>query len=157
MLYQSTVHPGGSFSLAEMAACLCSLSFHFLCHPLPSSPFGCYLLCFAHFFCPFSSTNKQRSVSLHSQHCVAGLQIAVLSCQEVFFLGIRFWVFIWTVNCELLSVQLSPLLCHFLPFFHTGWLIYPNITQQLMLLWPLFSCSSLSLWASSVDQNGPMS
>lgn len=88
MLYQRTVHPGGWFSLAEMAACLCSLLFQFLCHPVMSFLLLPALL--SSFLLAILLHNKQRSVSLCSQACVTGLQIAVLSCQEVFFfLGIN--------------------------------------------------------------------
>lgn len=96
MLYQSTVHPGGLFSLAEMAACLMfSLLLHpFSCtSPFPASSFpvvsfsllsGALLISSA-LPSTFSSTNKQRSVSLHNQVYEAGLKGVNLSCQEDFF------------------------------------------------------------------------
>lgn len=71
---------------------------------------------FARFVCSLSptlaSTDKQRSVSLHSQVYEAGLQIVALSCQEDFFLGIvEFDLFPYgTKDSEVVSVQLSPLL-----------------------------------------------
>lgn len=85
MLYQSTVHPGGLFSLAEMAACLCFLSFSIpfsFPFPFPASSFPVVsfpllsgaLLISSDLPSTFSSTNKQRSVSLHNQVYEAGLK-----------------------------------------------------------------------------------
>lgn len=126
MLYQSTVHPGGWFSLAEMtemAACLRFLLFSILdSFPFPasSSPVisfsllsGALRISSALPF-TFSFTDKQRSVSLHSQVYEAGLQKVELSCQEDSFLALcEFDLF----PCEKKAVSLC--LSSFHPFFLT--------------------------------------
>lgn len=124
MFYQSTVHPGGWFSLAEMAACLCSL-FSSILDSFPftaSSPLVISfsllpgaLLIFSALPSTFSPTDKQRSVSLHSQVYVARLQIVELSCQEDFFLALCEFDF-FPYGRKTMSKSLSS----FHPFFLTA-------------------------------------
>lgn len=68
----------------------------------------------------FSSTDKLRSVSLHSQVYEAGLLIVELSCQEDFFLALgEFHLFPY----ERKTVSLCLSNCH--PFFLTPYLSSP--------------------------------
>lgn len=143
MLYQSTVHPGGWFSLAEMAACLHFLfSIPYLFPFLASSSLvisfsllsGAFLISFA-LSSTFSFTDKQRSVSLHSQVYEAGLQIVEFSCQGDFFLGIVwFWLIsLWekdhgpyvcpsfTSSVSLLILSFQPGLVDFIQTKYNDW------------------------------------
>lgn len=73
MLYQSTVHPGGWFSLAEMtemAACLRFLLFSFLGYVILS----CHLLFITVWHCSFlllSPSHSPSQTSKDQYHCTA--------------------------------------------------------------------------------------
>lgn len=144
MLYQSTVHPGGWFSLAEMAACLRFLffiipySFPFLASSslvISYSLLSGALLISSAVPSTFSFTDKQRSVSLHNQVYEAGLQIVEFSCQGDFFLGIVwFWLIsLWdkdhgpyvcpafTASVSLLILSIEPGFVDFIQTKYNDW------------------------------------
>ena len=124
MLYQSTVHPGGWFRLAEMAACLRLLFFSTLCSsptPASSSPFHCCLaLCSVLPPSPPHSPPLTSKDQCHSTTRFMRLdcKLVELSCQEDFFLALcEFDLFpYWRKAVELVSVQLSLRLSRSLSF-----------------------------------------
>lgn len=125
-------------SLAETAACPPFFSsspswtdLHFLRHPVLPSPFSLpsgVLLVSSALSPTLASTDKQRSVSLHSQVYEAGLQIVALSCQEDFFLAL------WSLTYFLMGQKTVRL---FLSSFHPFFLApYPSFLTGLVDLIP---------------------